>query len=146
MGKADAIDWNETIEQSVLSAIEAGSPLRATAEQHDMTSAAIIRRVQASESFAKRYAHAKQIQLEQMAEELLALADQADKDTYNAQRLKVDTRKWLLSKLIPKVYGDVPPQVNVQANLGVQLVHAIPRPDKPALNAPETPIIDAEVS
>ncbi len=141
-----AIQWNESLEQSVLSAIEAGKPLRETGKLNGISATAIIERVQDSDAFRKRYARAKEIQMETMADELLALADQADKDTYNAQRLKVDTRKWLLSKLIPKVYGDVPPQVNVQANLGVQLVHAIPRPDKPALNAPETPIIDAEVS
>ena len=68
--------------------------------------------------------------MEQLADELIEIADTADKDTYNAMRLRVDTRKWLLSKLIPKVYGDLPPAVNVQANLGIQLVHAIPRPDK----------------
>ncbi len=64
----------------------------------------------------------------------------------NWKRLQIDTIKWALSKRNPKKYADRPPEVNLTANLGVQLVHAIPRPDKPTLNAPETPIIDAEVS
>lgn len=70
------------------------------------------------------------MQMEAMAEEILELADQADAETYNAQRLKVDTRKWLMSKLAPKKYGDKPPDVNVGVNVGLQLVHSVPRPER----------------
>ena len=38
-----------------------------------------------------------------MADELLDIAD-ADGDTHR-DRLRVDTRKWILSKLVPKKYG-----------------------------------------
>ena len=48
----------------------------------------------------------------------------------NLKRLQVDTIKWALSKRNPKKYADRPPEINVAANLGIQLVHAIPRPDK----------------
>jgi hypothetical protein len=43
-----------------------------------------------------------------MADELLEIADNpdADKDAVQRDRLKVDTRKWLLAKALPKIYGD----------------------------------------
>ncbi len=59
-----------------------------------------------------------------MAEELLAIADEGENDWMamrrkdgelehvpdhehiNRSRLRVDTRKWLLAKALPKIYGD----------------------------------------
>ena len=54
-----------------------------------------------------------------MAEEILEISDDSSQDTYlteqgakadnewiNRSRLRVDTRKWLLSKCLHKVYGD----------------------------------------
>jgi hypothetical protein len=42
-----------------------------------------------------------------MAEELLEISDGEDgqADTHR-DRLRVETRKWLLSKALPKIYGD----------------------------------------
>ena len=53
--------------------------------------------------------------IEHIASETLAIADQpagstesgaTDSGAVQKQRLQVDTRKWLLSKLAPKKYGD----------------------------------------
>lgn len=70
--------------------------------------------------FRLQYAHAREVGLEQMAGEILEIADDTRLDTsYNKQgdevannewiqrsKLRVDTRKWILSKLLPKKYGD----------------------------------------
>lgn len=67
--------------------------------------------------FWEHYAHARNVQAELMFEELLEIADKSDKvvssgaakksGAYaNNQRLKVDTRKWYLSKVLPKKFGD----------------------------------------
>lgn len=70
--------------------------------------------------FAPQYAKARQEGYERMAEELLEIADDGSNDTYTDEdgnehthydviarsRLRVDTRKWLLSKCLPKIYGD----------------------------------------
>jgi hypothetical protein len=55
--------------------------------------------------FDKLYADAKRRQLDLMAEDIV---DISNDDTLepNDKRLRVDTRKWLLSKLMSKVYGD----------------------------------------
>ena len=72
------------------------------------------------EGFSTQYARARDIGLDAMADELLAIADDGSNDTYKTDdgkvtvdhdhiqrsRLRVDTRKWLLSKMAPKRYGD----------------------------------------
>ena len=64
---------------------------------------------------AEEYARAREDLIEHIASETLAIADQpvgstesgaTDSGAVQKQRLQVDTRKWLLSKLAPKKYGD----------------------------------------
>jgi len=69
--------------------------------------------------FSSRYARAKLFQADLLAEECLDIADNDSNDTIfdddgNAlcntefiarSRLRIDTRKWLASKLLPKQYG-----------------------------------------
>lgn len=69
---------------------------------------------------SKRYARATEMRAEQMANEMLEIADNYEHDiTYtgdgrqvidhavvNRDRLRVDSRKWLLAKLHPKKYGE----------------------------------------
>jgi len=70
--------------------------------------------------FSDHYAKAKNRQAHVWGEELLSIADNKSKDYYidekgnvkgnlehiNRSRLRIDTRKWLMCKLLPKVYGD----------------------------------------
>lgn len=74
--------------------------------------------------FFKQYARAKDAQAELMFDELLEIADNSEHDILvreNADggeyevpnhefiqrsRLRVDTRKWYLSKVLPKKFGD----------------------------------------
>lgn len=64
---------------------------------------------------AESYTRARETLIERMAAETLAIADMpvgstehgtTDSGAVQKQRLQVDTRKWLLSKLAPKKYGD----------------------------------------
>lgn len=70
--------------------------------------------------FAIKYAQAKRNQAEILAEEISHISDDGTNDTMiddqgrtvithdviQRARLRVDTRKWLASKLLPKLYGD----------------------------------------
>lgn len=75
------------------------------------------------QTFADEYARAREIGWAYHAEEILRIADEerlmvrtkTDKEgkTYEMEvdaversRLQIDARKWLLSKMLPKVYGD----------------------------------------
>lgn len=53
---------------------------------------------------AEQYARARARQAEHYASEIIEIADTAE-DAQLA-RLQVDARKWVASKLLPKVYGD----------------------------------------
>lgn len=70
--------------------------------------------------FAANYARSKGEFAEKEAEGLLKLADSAigrPPEVVNAIRLAVDTRKWIISKLLPKKYGDKPAEVNVATHV-----------------------------
>jgi hypothetical protein len=73
--------------------------------------------VQNREGFSAQYTRARQIQAELIADQLFDVSDDETKDVsgeleipngvaVQRARLKVDTRKWYLSKMLPKVYGD----------------------------------------
>lgn len=54
--------------------------------------------------FARRYAHARRVQLARWAEDIVEISD-GDGDPQR-DRLRVDARKWILGKMLPNVYGD----------------------------------------
>jgi hypothetical protein len=67
------------------------------------------------EGFSEQYAQARASGYELLAEEILEISDQpvgttdiggTDTGAVQKQRLQVDTRKWLLSKMLPKKFGD----------------------------------------
>lgn len=75
--------------------------------------------------FSDQYETAMRTRAQHLFDELLEIADDNSRDTYvddhgnertNTEvvarsRLKVDTRKWALSKMIPKLYGDKVEQI-----------------------------------
>jgi hypothetical protein len=98
-----------------------GASTREIAAMDGMPSVASFNRwLAASEVFREHYARAKAAAMDRMAEEILEIADTAERDTYvdsegntrvdneviARSRLRVDTRKWLMAKLAPKKYGD----------------------------------------
>lgn len=70
--------------------------------------------------FSDEYARSKELQCEYLAEELIEIADDDSLDTafteegkpfinkehIQRSRVRIDTRKWILSKLKPKKYGE----------------------------------------
>jgi hypothetical protein len=73
------------------------------------------------DSFSSQYARAKERQVNLLAEQILEIADDAkndytidengkkviDHELAARSRLRIDSRKWLASKLAPKLYGDI---------------------------------------
>lgn len=71
------------------------------------------------DGFSAHYATARELGYQSMADDLLDIADDKsgdytlkdgvtvmDSEAVARARLRVDTRKWMLSKVLPKVYGD----------------------------------------
>jgi len=80
----------------------------------------IIRWIHRRPEFYESYARAREIQQELRADEILEISDDGKNDTYldengklctnhdviNRSRLRVESRKWLMSKLAAKKFGD----------------------------------------
>ena len=105
------------------------------------------------EGFADRYTRARQRGYELMAEELVDISDDASNDwmvragltvpdyeVVQRSRLRVETRKWLLSKMLPKQFGDRVTQELIGDGdrpivSRIELVPISPR--RPAIEGPE---------
>jgi hypothetical protein len=86
-----------------------------------------------------QYARAKDAQLRLIASETIDIADEplqpGDSAAVNNKRVRIDTRKWLLSKLVPKTYGDqitVKDERTLPTKLEVELVQ--PKQHKSMIN------------
>lgn len=99
--------------------------LRTICESDEMLPSAgtVLRWLREKESFREQYARAKEEQADLLAEEILDIADDGANDlmtivkgdmTYEVEnkevtsrsKLRIESRKWLASKLKPKKYGD----------------------------------------
>ena len=58
------------------------------------------------DGLSDRYTRAKAISSEYHADQILAIADEADNQTFQVARLQIDARKWVASKLVPNKYGE----------------------------------------
>jgi len=101
--------------------IESGESLRAVLRQPDMPSSRTFYKwLDKSDTKVKQYARACEKRAEAIFEDILQIADDQENDVYkdeegrefvnhnviNRARLRVDSRKWILSKLNPKKYSD----------------------------------------
>lgn len=107
------------IENIILERLAAGETLRAICRADGYPAASTVLLWAQDPLFAERYARARGMGLEVLADEIVEIADDSAHDQiitetgviqnseYIARsRLRVDTRKWLLSKLKPDKYGD----------------------------------------
>jgi hypothetical protein len=116
--------FTQALADAVCLRVAQGESLRNIGKDPKMPGARTVREwVVKNEKFAQQYAHAKALGLDEMAEQIIELADtiQLGKktktnnkgenevitgDMIEHRRLQIDTRKWYLSKLAPKIYGN----------------------------------------
>jgi len=114
------------IAQEICQKIGDGLSLRDICSEAGMPSRQAVNRwLHENENFRYQYAHARELQIQHYADEILQIANDGRNDwmiredaktghqstvpnTDHIQRskLRVDTYKWLLGKLAPKVFGD----------------------------------------
>lgn len=111
-------EYTKAIGDKICSLLAQGVSLRTVCLADDMPDCStVFRWLRQYEEFHKQYADAKQESADAMAEEILDLSDEAKTDAMTvdpkaagavvqAARLRVDTRKWLMSKMKPKKFGD----------------------------------------
>jgi len=101
----------EAIADQILEYVGEGQSIRTICAKPDMPAKATVFKWLATfPPFADQYARAREACVERWAEEIVELADAPIEAMDNAAvqraRLRVDTRKWLMSKLAPRKYGD----------------------------------------
>lgn len=114
-------EYSQETAEFICLRIANGESLRKIVADPDMpASSTVFKWLSEQKSFSEQYARAREAQMEVMAQEIIDIADDGRNDTYtdedgnehtnhdviNRSRLRVDTRKWLMSKLAPKKYGD----------------------------------------
>jgi hypothetical protein len=65
----------------------------------------VYRWMGANEEFRQQYALAREDQADTLADEIIDISDDQTEDP-QSRRVRIDTRKWVASKLKPKKYGD----------------------------------------
>lgn len=120
--KEKTVAWtkkNQELELAILEDISKGFPVRAACDNNGINQDTWYVWLSRDPELVKNYLLAKSAAAERMAEEILEIADDSGADMYHGaqgsapnraaverSKLMVDSRKWLLSKLLPKKYGD----------------------------------------
>jgi len=110
--------FNETLAAKICQRIADGESIRAICSDPDMPSTTAIFRWIANgkyDGFRQLYEASMQIRLETLGDGLIELADAPiernaagaiDSAAVQMRRLQIETRRWILSKLLPRKYGD----------------------------------------
>ena len=123
MGRPSA--YSERLADKICSRIADGESVRSICADKGMPSKSMVFRwLGKHETFRDQYVRAKEAQAEHMADEILDIVDDGSNDWMERKRpdgstemvlnsehiqrskLRTDARKWLLSKMLPKKYGD----------------------------------------
>jgi hypothetical protein len=111
----------ETIFKSIISAIENGASLRSCLRKDNMPdSTTFYKWIDEDEKKSVQYERSIELRSEFLFDEIIEIADKQGEDVtedkdgnrvinhniVQRNRLQIDARKWALSKMIPKKYGD----------------------------------------
>ena len=101
--------FSQDLAEKICEQIAHGKSLRAICAKDDMPSTSTVCKwLNESQEFSEQYARARDRQADHYFEEIIEIADTVESDSAAVAkaRLQVDARKWTLSKLAPKKYGD----------------------------------------
>ena len=113
--------YPESVRLEICKRIAQGESLSAICRCEDMPSKpTVLDWLFADKEFSTQYARAREQQAEHYLDEIIAISDDVSLDeiidgegnprtnheAIQRSKLKVDTRKWAMSKLAPKKYGD----------------------------------------
>ena len=145
--KGSGLKYGSDTYRKVLALLKHGRTLSAISRMEGMpVPAVVIQKTVDDEAFAAQYARARQIGYSVWADELMDVADDARNDWmeredpenpgwqfngehFQRSRLRIDTRKWMLAKMLPKVYGDKQEvTAKHEGGLSINVVTGIERP------------------
>lgn len=99
--------FDRAVADQILERLSEGESLRSICRDEGMPSEGTVRlwATVDREGFHSQYTRAREHQMDSLAEDILEISDDKDADAQRS-RLQVDTRKWLMSKIAPKRFGD----------------------------------------
>ena len=144
-----AVPYDADVAEAIIDAIATSSlGLGSVIKELGLTvrPSTFYRWLQKSDELRERYARARADQAQVMAEEIAQIADNTERgeiitlkadgtqeiksaDMIEHRKLRIESRKWLAAKLIPKVYGDKMAVTGADGG-AIQIVSTIPRPPK----------------
>jgi len=99
--------YSDELADNILGQLAEGQSLRKICSREGMPSiSTVLHWRRTNEEFLNQYTHARELQAFGMFDELIDIADESDKDNVAVDKLRIDSRKWYLSKVLPKVCGD----------------------------------------
>lgn len=132
--------YSDAIAETICLRLAEGESLKRICEDSDMPSRSMVFRwLHQNDVFRDKYAQAKERQAQYWAEEILDIADDGTNDYMETSdgrevlngehvqrsKLRIDSRKWLLSKLLPKKYGERVHNEVTGADGGALQVHIV---------------------
>jgi hypothetical protein len=106
--------------QEVVELISSGMSVKKACDEVGMSHVHFYRMVNADIELCNQYARAMEQRADVIFDQILSISDNDDPDAdVQRDRLKVDARKWVVSKMLPKKYGD---RQEVVGNLGITVV------------------------
>lgn len=127
---------DETKVEAVLAAIEHGKSLRQACLDVGYKASTFLDWVREDTKLGEQYARAREVQAHRFAEELVEIADDRSGDPAR-DRLRLDARKWIVSKMLPKVYGD---KVDLAVSEPIKVNHSHDVTDRVLAALPEETI------
>lgn len=105
----------KAVANRIITAIENGASLRSASEAEGLTAPAVRKWMKRFPEFGTQYTQACEIKYHGYSDEMDDALNEADNAALDPEcgtarltaiRLRIDTRKWQLSKMLPKIYGD----------------------------------------
>ena len=119
--KRRAKEERPALVDKICARLERGESLNKACIAEGTTNPTFLRWMSESADMAEKYTRARETGLHLMAEQIIEISDEQEVEArYQGEevrldlsatavarnRLRVDARKWLLSKMLPRVYGD----------------------------------------
>jgi len=117
----------ETIKETIVNQVRNGKSLNELCTTNKLPDRDTLHRwLNKDKEFYDNYIRAKEEHFIKEGYELMAIADNAGetREEISKAALRVDTRKWLLSKLLPKTFGSQN-QTNIQINNNIDPVRGM---------------------
>jgi hypothetical protein len=98
--------YTPELADDILRHVSEGEPLRQVCRDKSVPESTVRQWARDDrDGFAAKYEAARRMQVDAWADEIVLIANREDLDA-NDKRVRIDTLKWLCSKLVPRRYGD----------------------------------------